>query len=238
MSKSIAVIGAGPGLGQAVAHRYGREGYAVAVVARRREPLDRLVEELAGAGVQAHAIAADVADLGAIPALAARLRATIGDPGVLYYGAAANGFVPVLDLTPDLVRDLMTLGVQAPLALIRQFLPAMIDRGEGTILSAQGASALHGNPAIAGGVTLAAQRNLLQALHAAVAGRGVYVGGLYIGAAIENTPFHARMEAARAAGAPVPGIPSVPPARLADLLWSMQHTSRPAEATYPENTGA
>ncbi len=35
MSKSIAVFGAG--LGQAVAHRYAREGYAVVLVARRRE---------------------------------------------------------------------------------------------------------------------------------------------------------------------------------------------------------
>jgi len=37
MSTSIAVFGAGPGLGQAVAHRYAREGYAVVLVARCRE---------------------------------------------------------------------------------------------------------------------------------------------------------------------------------------------------------
>jgi short-subunit dehydrogenase len=42
MPKSIAVFGAGPGLGQAVARRYAREGYAVTLVARRSEPLDRL----------------------------------------------------------------------------------------------------------------------------------------------------------------------------------------------------
>jgi len=233
MTKSIAVLGAGPGLGQAVAHRYAREGYAVAVVGRRREPLDRLVGQLTGDGARAFAIAADLADTGAIPALAERIRATVGDPEVLYYGAAANGFVPVLELTPERVDELMPLGVHALLALVREFLPAMLAQGEGAVLSAQGASALHGNPDIAGGLALAAQRNLLQALHAAVADRGVYVGGLYIGAAIENTPFHARLEAARAAGDPVPAIPSVDPAELADLLWTMQHQTRPPEATYP-----
>ena len=233
MTKSIAVLGAGPGLGQAVAHRYAREGYAVAVVARRPEPLDRLVAQLTGEGAQAYAIAADLADTGAIPALAERIRATVGDPEVLYYGAAANGFVPVLELTPERVDELMPLGVHALLALVREFLPAMLAQGEGAVLSAQGASALRGNPDIAGGLALAAQRNLLQALHAAVADRGVYVGGLYIGAAIENTPFHARLEAARAAGDPVPAIPSVDPAELADLLWTMQHQTRPPEATYP-----
>ena len=233
MTKSIAVLGAGPGLGQAVAHRYAREGYAVAVVGRRREPLDRLVGQLTGDGARAFAIAADLADTGAIPALAERIRTAVGDPEVLYYGVAANGFVPVLELTPERVDELMPLGVHALLALVREFLPAMLAQGEGAVLSAQGASALRGNPDIAGGLALAAQRNLLQALHAAVADRGVYVGGLYIGAAIENTPFHARLEAARAAGDPVPAIPSVDPAELADLLWTMQHQTRPPEATYP-----
>jgi NAD(P)-dependent dehydrogenase (short-subunit alcohol dehydrogenase family) len=238
MSKSIAVLGAGPGLGQAVAHRYARGGYTVAVVARRQEPLDRLARQLTSDGTQAHAIAADLTDIDAIPELAERIRATVGDLDALYYGAAANGFVPVLELTPQRVQDLMPLGVHAPLALAREFLPAMIARGDGAILSAQGASALHGNPNIAGGLTLAAQRNLLQALHTAVAEKGVYVGGLYIGAAIENTPFHAQLQAAKAAGAPVPDIPTVNPTQLANLLWTMHNTTRQPEATYPENLTA
>jgi short-subunit dehydrogenase len=232
MSKSIAVLGAGPGLGQAVAHRYAREGYTVALVARRQEPLDRLAKQLTADGARAHSIAADLADTDAVPALADRIRTAVGDPDTLYYGAAADGFVPVLDLTPERVQDLMPLGVYTLLALTREFLPAMIARGKGAILSAQGASAVHGNPNIAGGVALAAQRNFLQALHAGVADKGVYVGGLYIGAAIENTPFHAQMQAAKAAGAPVPDIPTVDPAHLADLLWTMQSTGQ-ADATYP-----
>ncbi|MCU7726555.1 SDR family NAD(P)-dependent oxidoreductase [Actinoplanes sp. KI2] len=233
MTKSIAVIGAGPGLGQAVARRYAREGYAVALVARRPEPLDRLAAQLTAEGARAYPIAADLTDVGAIPALAERIRATAGDPEVLYYGAAADGFVPVLELTSERVDELMTLGVHALLALVREFLPAMLARGEGAILSAQGASALRGNPAIAGGLALAAQRNLLQAWHAEVADRGVYVGGLYIGAAIENTPFHAWLTAAEAAGEPVPAIPSVDPADLAELLWTMQHKAREPEVVHP-----
>src|SRR5215469_14058484 len=60
MSKSIAVFGAGPGLGQAVARRYAREGYAVTLVARNSEPLDRLAKDLTGAGATAHVITADL----------------------------------------------------------------------------------------------------------------------------------------------------------------------------------
>ena len=60
MSNSIAVFGAGPGLGQAVARRYAREGYAVTLVGRRQEPLDLLAKELTSAGATAHVITADL----------------------------------------------------------------------------------------------------------------------------------------------------------------------------------
>ncbi|WP_433656028.1 SDR family NAD(P)-dependent oxidoreductase [Nocardia sp. CA-128927] len=230
MSKSIAVFGAGPGLGQAVAHRYAQEGYDVVLVARRREPLELFAEELKG--VTAQVITADLADTDAVPALAVRIREMVGDLDALYYGAAADGFIPVLDLTPRRVRDLMSLGVYTLLELVREFLPAMISRGDGAILSAQGASALRGNPHVAGGLTLAAQRNYLQALHAEVAEKGVYVGGLYIGAAIENSAWHVEQERAKAAGEPTWEVPTVDPALLADLLWNMHAAKDEAEAEY------
>ena len=75
MPKSIAVFGAGPGLGHAVARRYAREGYAVTLVARRPEPLDRLAKELTSAGATAHVITADLSDTGATPRLAEQIRA-------------------------------------------------------------------------------------------------------------------------------------------------------------------
>lgn len=81
----------------------------------------------------------------------------------------------------------------------------------------------------------ATQRNYLQSLHAEVADSVVYVGMLYIGAAIENTPFYTQVEAARASGAPAPDMPTVAPAHLADLLWTMHSRKSPQEAVYPEN---
>jgi short-subunit dehydrogenase len=234
VSKSIAVFGAGPALGRAVAQRYAREGYDIVLVARRQEPLDALAEELRRTGTTAYVITADLSDIDALPHVAERIRAATGDLDAFYYGAAANGFIPVVDLTLQRAQALLPLGLYALLALVREFLPAMLARGDGAILSAQGASALHGNPHIAGGFALAAQRNYLQALHTAVADKGVYVGGLYIGAAIEHSSFHAEREAAKAAGASVPEMPTVDPYHLADLLWTMHQTRSRPEATYPE----
>ena len=79
----------------------------------------------------------------------------------------------------------------------------------------------------------AAQRNYLQALHAEVVGKGVYVGMLDIGAAIKNSAFHAEMEKAKAAGDPVWEMPAVDPGHLVGLLWTMHGTKGQREVIYP-----
>jgi short-subunit dehydrogenase len=233
--KSIVVFGVGPGLGQAVARRYAREGYAVTLVARRSEPLDRLAKELASAGATVHVVAADLSDTSATPQLAERIRAEAGDPDAIYYAPTPNtGFVSATDLTPEHAQKFMPLIFYTMVALVQEFLPHMLAQGSGAILTAQGGSTVQGLPDMSGpSPAQAAQRNYLQALHAEVAERGVYVGMLYIGAAITDSAFHTEMENARAAGEPVPEMPTVDPAHLAGLLWTMHDTKEQREAIYP-----
>ena len=235
MSPSIAVFGVGPGLGQAIARRYAREGYAVVLVARRQEPLDLLAKDLTSAGATAHAITADLSDTGATPRLAEQIRAKAGTLDALYYAPTPNTrFVPAANLTPQHAQNFMPLIFYTLLALVQEFLPHMVEQGDGAILTAQGGSTVQGLPHMSGpSPAQAAQRNYLQALHAEVAENGVYVGMLYIGAAIEHSAFHAELEAARAAGTPVWEMPTVDPAHLADLLWTLHRTRAQPEARYP-----
>jgi short-subunit dehydrogenase len=232
-SKSIAVFGAGPGLGQAVAHRYALEGYGVVLVARRPEPLDLLAKELVRAGATAHIITADLSHTDATPRLAEQIRSRVGNLDAFYYAPTPDGgFAPAANLTPQNAQDFMSLSFYTLLALVQEFLPHMLD---GAILTAQGASSVHGLPNMSGpGPAQAAQRNYLQSLHAEVAKKGVYVGMLYIGVAIENSAFHTEMKRAKAAGEPVWEMPTVDPAHLADLLWAMHSKKGQPEATYPE----
>jgi len=239
MPDSIAVFGAGPGLGQAVAHRYAKEGYDVVLVARRRQPLDALARNLADAGATAHVVTADLSETDAVPALAEQIRTSFGELDALYYGPTpGGGFVSAAALTPERARDVMPLAVYSLLELVREFLPHMVERGAGAILSAQGASAVHGIPNLSGpGPGLAAQRNYLQSLHAEVADEGVYVGMLYIGAIIEHSAFHTQTAEASDAGSGRDWGPTVNPADLADLLWDMHQNKGPAEAKYPLPAG-
>jgi short-subunit dehydrogenase len=234
MSKSIAVFGAGPGLGQAVARRYAREGYDIILVARRRDHLERLAKDLASGGATVRVISADLSDTAAVPALAEQVRTQVGHLDALYYAPTPDGgFVPAADLTAERARDYMPLIFYTMLDLVEQFLPGMLERGDGAILTAQGASTLRGLPNMSGpGPAQAAQRNYLQSLDAELSGQGIYVGMLYIGAVIEDSAFHT-WTMTTDGGARTWG-PTVSPDHLADLLWNMHTTKGPAEATYPE----
>jgi short-subunit dehydrogenase len=234
--QTIAVFGVGPGLSQAVARRYAREGYTVVLVARRQEPLEQLAQDLTASGTSSHVITADLSDTHAIPALARQIRARAGNLDAFYYAPTPDGgFVPAANLTPKLAQEFMPLSFYTLLALVQEFLPHMLEQGDGAILTAQGASSVQGLPNMSGpGPAQAAQRNYLQSLHAEVTGKGVYVGMLYIGAAIEKSAFHTGMEKAKAAGERVWEMATVDPAHLADLLWNMHSTKGRAEASYPD----
>jgi short-subunit dehydrogenase len=239
MTKSIAVFGAGPALGQAVARRYAKDGYAVALVARRPEPLERHAAELTATGATAHAVAADLSDTASITYLAEQIRRRVGDLDALYYGPSAGGAHPAATLGPQVLQAHLPVALFTLVALVQEFLPYMIGQRDGAILTATGASAVMGMPNFSGpGPGLAAQRNYLQSLQAEVADKGVYVGRLYITAAIRNSAWHAKIEADKAAGRPSPTWgrgAAVDPDQLADLLWTMHNTTKQPECIYPES---
>ncbi|QNQ11166.1 SDR family NAD(P)-dependent oxidoreductase [Sphingomonas alpina] len=62
MSNSIMIIGAGPGVGQAVARRFGREGWQIVLTGRSAGRLAALTAELTEDGITAHAVPALAAD--------------------------------------------------------------------------------------------------------------------------------------------------------------------------------
>ncbi len=97
----MAVVGAGPGLGAAVARRFGAEGFSVALVARSREKLDKLAGDLPG--VAARGFVADVRDTGALGAALDRAAEELGPVEVLQYSPLPQKefLRPVLETTVD-----------------------------------------------------------------------------------------------------------------------------------------
>src|SRR5579859_6160634 len=85
MSKTIAVFGAGPGMGRSVARRFGREGFQVALVARNQTRLDAYTGELAADGIKTAGFAGDLADRDALPGIIEAITARFGPIDVLEY---------------------------------------------------------------------------------------------------------------------------------------------------------
>jgi NAD(P)-dependent dehydrogenase (short-subunit alcohol dehydrogenase family) len=130
--KSIIVVGAGPGLGGAVARRFGAEGFRVGLVSRRESTV---APELVTDGVEVHVARGDVAYTGSLHAAVDSLVATLGIPDVLVYNAATA--VPGRPSTLDSVQLLASLATNVGgfLDSVQRVLQPMRVRRRGTILA-------------------------------------------------------------------------------------------------------
>ena len=81
-----AVVGIGPGNGAALARRFSREGYAVALLARRTELSAKLAAEL----TDARAYACDVGDAASVAAAFAAIRTEMGTVDIVAYNAGSG----------------------------------------------------------------------------------------------------------------------------------------------------
>jgi short-subunit dehydrogenase len=149
-SDSIALVtGASAGIGEQFARQLSARGHRVAVVARREERLASLCDELGGPD-RAVAIGADLA----VEADRDRLAATIEQLGVnvdvLVNNAGLGLFGPFTESPrEDHLRELR-VDVEAVVDLMARYLPAMVQRGRGTVINMSSTSAFQPLPYNAG----------------------------------------------------------------------------------------
>ncbi|GAB1818621.1 SDR family NAD(P)-dependent oxidoreductase [Herbidospora sp. RD11066] len=235
MSKVIAVFGAGTGLGLSVARRFGREGHRVALVARRKDRLDALVEQLSTEGIEAEAFPADLGDPDQAPGLVEAVRARFGRIDVVEYGPVdANlSFTAATALDAAALQRLIPLLLLTPVEIFHAVVPEMIERGDGAILMTTGVSAVHPMAGLGGpGVVMAAARNHVHTLNAELTGQGVYVGTLSVAAAIARSKVLENASTGSHTFDPT-AFPVVDPDDLADVYWDMYTRRDQVERIHP-----
>jgi short-subunit dehydrogenase len=187
------VVGAGPGMGRAVAERFGREGFRIALLARRGERLTRITTALAKVGVRSVAVEADAGDPKDLRAALERVAGEHGDPQVLIYNAASAhaGRASTLDLA--VLTESFMVNVSGLLTAAQTVLPAMRGHGRGTILATGSGASLDAPPEEAAtAVGKAAGRTLLHALAKEVEIDGIHVALVTVmGSIAPGTPFTA-----------------------------------------------
>ncbi|GAP97998.1 SDR family NAD(P)-dependent oxidoreductase [Leptolyngbya sp. NIES-2104] len=139
--KVCAIVGVGKGLGLAIAQRFGQEGYAIAMLARRAEALTTYQAELEQQGIAAQGFSVDVADSTALSQAFEQIAQTMGAPEVLVYNAAVMKESDPLTIPNDEFVTEFKVTVAGALTSIQQVAPAMKSQGRGTILLTGGALA-------------------------------------------------------------------------------------------------
>jgi NAD(P)-dependent dehydrogenase (short-subunit alcohol dehydrogenase family) len=133
MSSAI-VIGAGPGLGTAVARRLAREGLDVAVLARSAATVEGALGAIRGPAGRALGRTADVTDEAALRAALDDVVEAHGVPDVLVYNAALVRSDAIGDLTARQHLDAWAVNVVGAITAVAHLGPAMARAGRGTIL--------------------------------------------------------------------------------------------------------
>ncbi len=207
---TIAIVGAGPGLGLSIARRFGANGFAVALLSRTQAKLDELAGQLGAEGIDAAGFTADVLDRPSLVDAFARVRERFGDVDVLEYSPAPHTPTPALapvdalELTVETIQPQIDYYLYGAVTAVQQVLPAMLERASGTLLFTTGASSVMPNPVFGNiGIGAGALRNWARALHAALADKGIYAAHVPLATYIGS------------------GGPETQPHTIAELYWQM-----------------
>jgi NAD(P)-dependent dehydrogenase (short-subunit alcohol dehydrogenase family) len=135
--KVVVVTGASFGIGRALALRLGRAGARLTLAARTADALEEVAAEIRAAGGDAAAVPLDLADPGAVDAVAAKLVAANVVPDVVVHNAGKSIrrlMVDSLERAHDFSRTI-AVNYLGPVRLQLALLPAMMKRRQGQIIA-------------------------------------------------------------------------------------------------------
>jgi short-subunit dehydrogenase len=198
------IIGMGPGLSLSLAHRFASSGYLVVGYGRDVSKSEPAAAALRKEGLSIELQQVDASDLSALTAAIASTAVNFGPIEVLIYNAYRATMALPSQLAPNEALADLNVNIVAPLAAAQAVLPAMIERGRGSIVFTGGGLALDPTgwlPAASLAIGKAGIRSLSQTLNEEMAPKGVHVGTVTIAGAIE------------------PGT-AFSPGKIADAYWA------------------
>ncbi len=134
MTKNLVVVGAGPGLGAAIAQRFGRAGFTIGLIARDEPVLTELSAELSAAGADVVTARADVTDADELRGALDTCSTAFGTPDVVISNTSM--FVEATPTEVDAAVFELTWRVAClgSLIALQHVVPGMRERGSGVFL--------------------------------------------------------------------------------------------------------
>lgn len=221
LRKLCLIAGVGPGLGLAIARRFARAGYDLALIARSGAVIEAYADELRGEGVAARAFPADLSDAAALRSALATIRGEMGDAELLVYNASRWRPVPAMELDQADFNADLALDVTGALVCAQALYPAMRAAGRGVMLFTGSRVAIapqDGKGVVSLTAGKAALRAFAHALAGEIAPEGIHVATITVdGTIAPGTAFDPAVIAEH-----FTRIAAEPPGH-----WTVEHVFRP-----------
>lgn len=128
------LTGASSGFGAALAPLIAREGHAIALIARRKSPIDELALRIKNSGGTAIAICCDVGDRSAVREAVRQCEQELGPVTRLIANAGIGEATPAKGFNAEVVEQIMRINFLGAVYCIEAVLPGMIERAKGHLV--------------------------------------------------------------------------------------------------------
>jgi NADP-dependent 3-hydroxy acid dehydrogenase YdfG len=198
MARTIVIGGYGPGISDAVARKFGSEGFQVALVGRNEERLAKGAAALGEKGITAKAFPCDLGDTNAVKKLIADVREGLGPITVLHHNAYAPAAGDLTSCDIEELRTVFSVGVHGLVVAVQEALPDLKSQEGGAVLVTGGGFAFYDDAVddmivqyntMGLGLAKAAQHKLVGVLNKKLAPDGVYVGEVVVLGMVKGTAF-------------------------------------------------
>jgi NAD(P)-dependent dehydrogenase (short-subunit alcohol dehydrogenase family) len=180
--RTLLVAGAGQGLGKAVAKRFAREGYAVALVARNRERLASLAAEIGGS-----AFPTDLTDEAGVKKLFDDAESSLGPVEAVAFVAATRVQGPFAELPAADFERVWRQSCLSGFLVGREAARRMLPRGRGTVIFTGASGSTRGRAHFAAfAAAKGGLRFMAQSMARELGAQGIHVATVLIDGAIDS----------------------------------------------------
>jgi len=221
MTKTLLVAGAGQGLGKAMAKRFAREGYAVALAARNEERLSSLASEL-----DASAFPADLTSESEVANLFKQVEARLGAIEAVAFIAATRVQGPFAELSAADFENVWRQSCLSGFLVGREAARTMLPRARGSVIFTGASGSTRGRAHFAAfAAAKGGLRFMAQSMARELGPKGIHVATVLIDGAIASERMwrdhRDRMEKLGADGA-------LQPEAIAETYWQIHNQPRSA----------
>jgi NAD(P)-dependent dehydrogenase (short-subunit alcohol dehydrogenase family) len=183
MAKPVCVVvGVGPGNGAALARRFHKEGYAVALLARSTELTETLARELPGA----RAYACDVSDEASVDRAFSAIGSEMGPTEVLIYNAGSGVWGTVEDVSARDFEQSWRVNTLGAFLASKHVIGPMKQAGKGSIIFIGATASRRGNVKTAAfAPAKAAQRSLAESMARFLWPAGIHVAVMIVDGVVD-----------------------------------------------------